>query len=194
MSDVESSDRKSSVGKEEKKKFDVKKMSFYNPELLSKRKVIINTSTSKEMYSFPTTKRFDTKTRDDSSFFYNIPSSFNKRSTSFGFGAKLSFRDQSQYPGPGAYNHLGINKKGRYAISEMPNSQQNKFGSETRFKNQVAITETPGPSTYSPERMIKGNGIVYNSRYVTNLGKSMGQRLGKIGEKIITPGPGSMII
>jgi hypothetical protein len=191
MSDVESSNRKSSVGKEEKKQFDMKKMPFYNPELLSKRKVIINTSTSKEMYSFPTTKRFDTNARDDSSFFYNIPSSFNKRSTSFGFGAKLTFRDQYQYPGPGAYNHLGINKKGRYAVSEMPNSQQNKFGNETRFKNQVAITETPGPSSYSPERMIKGNGIIYNSRYATNLGKSMGQRLGKIGEKIITPGPGS---
>jgi hypothetical protein len=191
MSDLESKDRKSSIKKEEKRHFDIKKLSYYNPELISKRKVIINTSTSKEMYSFPTTKRFEIKTRDDSSFFYNIPSTLNKRSTSFGYGTKVAFRDRNQYPGPGTYKHISLNKKGSYAISELPNSQQNKFGSEARFKNQIAITETPAPNAYNPERMIKGNGIVYNSRYVTNLGKSMGQRLGRIGEKIITPGHGS---
>ena len=191
MSDVESSGKKSTQGGEEKKTFDIKKQPFYNPELLSKRKVIINTSTSKEMYSFPAAKRFETSMRDDSSFFYNIPSSLTKRSTSFGLGTKVTFRDRYQYPGPGAYNSFGINMKGRYAVSDLPNSQQNKFGDEVRFKNQVPATETPGPSSYSPERLIKGNGIVYNSRYVTNLGKSMGQRLKIIGEKLITPGPGS---
>ena len=191
MSDVESSGKKSTQGGEEKKTFDIKKQPFYNPELLSKRKVIINTSTSKEMYSFPAAKRFETSMRDDSSFFYNIPSTLTKRSTSFGLGTKVTFRDRYQYPGPGAYNSFGINMKGRYAVSDLPNSQQNKFGDEVRFKNQVPATETPGPSSYSPERLIKGNGIVYNSRYVTNLGKSMGQRLKIIGEKLITPGPGS---
>ena len=183
--------RKSSPKKEETKNFDIKKMPFYNPELLSKRKVIINTSTSKEMYSFPTTKRFEKNSKDDSSFFYNIPSSFNKRSTSFGFGKKVIFSDKYQYPGPGTYNHLGINTKGRYAISDLPNTQQNKFGNEERFKKLKIAADTPAPNSYYPESMTKGNGIIYNSKYITNLGKSMGQRLTTIGEKIITPGPGS---
>ena len=39
--------------------------------------------------------------------------------------------------------------------------------------------------------MIKGNGVVYNSRYSSNLGKSMGLKLGQIGQSIVTPGPGS---
>ena len=178
--------------REESKNFDMRKMAFYNPELITKRKVIINTSTSKQMYSFPTTKRFTESTRDDSSFYYNIRTPFNKRSTSFGYGKKLSFSDNNQYPGPGSYpNFPNINTKGRYALSELPNTQQNKFGNEERFRSQTIANEYPGPSQYHPESMTKGNGIIYNSRYRSNLGKSMGQRLEKIGQNIVTPGPGS---
>ena len=178
--------------KEERKNFDMKKMSFYNPELISKRKVIINTSTSKQMYSFPTTKRFADVIRDDSTFFYNIRTPFNKRTTTFGYGSKEIFTDSNHYPGPGSYNNLPyLNKKGRYAISELPNSQQNKFAIEERFKNKTLVNESPSPHSYSPESMTKGSGIIYNSRYKSNLGWSMGKKLGKIGEKLITPGPGA---
>ena len=178
--------------KEETKNFNMKKMPFYNPELISKRKVIINTSTSKQMYSFPTSKRFNDYIKDESSFFYNIRTPFTKRSTSFGYGTKVVFSDTNKYPGPGSYNNLPyINSKGRYANSELPNTQQNKFGNELRFKSQTITNENPSPNSYNPETMIKGSGIIYNSRYKSNLGKSMGSRLGLIGEKLITPGPGS---
>ena len=178
--------------KEERKYFSIKKTPFYNPELISKRKVIINTSTSKQMYSFPTSKRFNDYVKDESSFFYNIRTPFTKRSTSFGYGTKVVFSDTNKYPGPGSYNNLPyINSKGRYANSELPNSQQNKFGNELRFKSKTITNETPSPNSYSPETMIKGSGIIYNSRYKSNLGKSMGSRLGLISEKLITPGPGS---
>ena len=194
MSSIES-DTRSGSGKKntsERKHFNMKKMAFYNPELISKRKVIINTSTSKEMYSFPTTKRFPDFSRDDSTFFYDIPTTISKRSTSLGYGRKVVFSDHNKYPGPGTYDQLlKINKKGRYVISELPNSQQNAFTSEKRFRNYTINSETPAPNAYYPESMIKGTGIVYNSRYKTKLGKSMGQRLKKIGEKLITPGPGS---
>ena len=178
--------------KEETKNFNMKKMPFYNPELISKRKVIINTSTSKQMYSFPTSKRFNDYVKDESSFFYNIRTPFTKRSTSFGYGTKVVFSDTNKYPGPGSYNNLPyMNSKGSYANSELPNSQQNKFGNELRFKSKTITNETPSPNSYSPETMIKGSGIIYNSRYKSNLGKSMGSKLGLIGEKLITPGPGS---
>ena len=185
-------EKDNSSKKEETKNFSMKKMPFYNPELISKRKVIINTSTSKQMYSFPTSKRFSDYVKDESSFFYNIRTPFTKRSTSFGYGTKVVFSDSNKYPGPGSYNNLPyINSKGRYANSELPNSQQNKFGNELRFKNKTITNETPSPNSYSPETMIKGSGIIYNSRYKSNLGKSMGSRLGLISEKLITPGPGS---
>ena len=177
--------------KEESKNLSIKNSSIYNPELLSKRNVIINTSTSKAMYSFSTAKRFKPSLRDESQFFYNIPNAMSKRGTSIGYGTKISFSNQIQSPGPGAYNYLKINIKGRYPKSDFPNSPQSKFGSAIRFRNQKIISDTPGPSTYHLESMIKGNGVIYNSRYNSNLGKSMGLKLGHVGQSIITPGPGS---
>ena len=93
--------KNNSSKKEEKKNFSMEKKPFYNPELISKRKVIINTSTSKQMYSFPTSKRFNDYVKDESSFFYNIRTPFTKRSTSFGYGSKVVFSDSNKYPGPG---------------------------------------------------------------------------------------------
>ena len=177
--------------KEESKNLSIKDPSIYNPELLSKRKVIINTSTSKAMYSFPTAKRFKPSLRDDSSFFYNISKGLSKRGTSIGYGTKISFSNLSQSPGPGAYNFMKFNNKGRYPRSEYPNSPQSKFGSAIRFRNDKIISDTPAPNSYNLESMIKGNGVVYNSRYSSNLGKSMGLKLERTGQSIVTPGPGS---
>ncbi len=187
--DSASRSKNSSPKKDKKKKFDMKNMPFYNPELISKRKVIINTSTSKEMYSFPTTKRFGDFTKDNSNFFYNIPSSFSKRYTSFGYGNKNVFNGTAQSPGPGSYSHIQTNDRGRYVVSEIPNTRQTKFSRAQRFKDSAFREESPSPASYSPESMIKGNGKIYNSRYVSKLGKSFGKRLEKIGEKIVTPGP-----
>ena len=39
--------------------------------------------------------------------------------------------------------------------------------------------------------MIKGNGIVYNNKHSSNLGKTIGMRFNTLG-KNITPGPGHM--
>ena len=188
---------KKSVSQTPSKKEDSKNIStkkdniLYNPELLSKRKVIINTSTSKEMFSFPTAKRFKNSTRDDSQFFYNIPTGVSHRATSFGYGTKITFDSKNISPGPGTYNYLMLNLKGRYAKSDFPNSPQSKFGSAIRFKNEKVISDTPAPNTYNIKPMINGSGIIYNSRYNSNLGKSMGLKLGTIGQNIITPGPGS---
>ena len=177
--------------KEDSKNLSIKDSSLYNPELLSKRNVIINTSTSKAMYSFPTARRFNPTLHDESQFFYNISRGLGKRGTSLGYGTKISFSNQNQSPGPGAYNYLKLNIKGRYPKSDFPNSPQSKFGSAIRFRTERVISDTPGPSTYHLESMIKGNGVIYNSRYNSNLGKSMGQKLGHIGQSIISPGPGS---
>ena len=190
--DAKKSVSQASSKKEESKNLSTKKDNIlYNPELLSKRKVIINTSTSKEMYSFSTAKRFQKSIRDDSPFFYNIPTSISHRGTSIGYGSKISFSSKNQSPGPGAYNYLKINLKGRYAKSDFPNSPQSKFGSSIRFKKEKVFSDTPAPNTYYLESMIKGNGIIYNSRYNSNHGKTMGQKLGTIGQSIVSPGPGS---
>ena len=82
-----------------------------------------------------------------------------------------------------------LNKSGKYPSSLLSNSILNQFGKEIRFKTSKE-NATPGPDAYRPESMIKGNGIVYNSRYHTNLGKTIGLKLNDLN-KSVTPGPGA---
>ena len=238
-----------------------------NPELITKCHVIINSSTSKARYQFGKAQRFHPMKRDNSSFFYNLPSVSNNRSTSIGYGSKTNFvpstngrslniynvprefdlnaknngspkytfgygrdvcrvpktKDEkmtpgpSSYspykkfgenglhysmsfrynhpnpnfnnPGPGSYKYQQLNKEGKYGTSVLRNSPLSKFPKAERFKYNY--NKNPGPGSYKDENLMKGNGVVYNSKFTTNLGKTMGMRLSKIGEKLITPGPGA---
>ena len=49
----------------------------------------------------------------------------------------------------------------------------------------------PGPGSYNFENLIKGNGVVYNSKFLSNNGKTIGKKLKWIKDKLITPGPGA---
>ncbi len=240
---------------------------LFNPELITKRNVIINSSTSKAMYQFSKAERFGSMKKDNSSFFYNLPSVANNRSTSIGYGGRNSFipsrkgksdniynvprefdlnaknngspkytfgygrdvcrkpmtKDEkstpgpSSYspykkfgenalhysmsyrynqpnpnynnPGPGAYKYQQLNKEGKYGTSELRNSPLSKFPQAKRFIYNY--NKNPGPGAYKEENLIKGNGVVYNSKFSNNLGRTMGIKFSKIGEKLITPGPGA---
>ena len=237
-----------------------------NDDLLYKSKVIINDSTAKAMYSFPLSRRFKKSEIDNSSFFYDIPSTLSKRSASIGYGNKsnillsrrgksdniynlpmsfniyeqngppkysfgfgrdicrkpkcldsrktpgpsnyfpykkfgqnakkfsMSFRykykkDPDNFPGPGTYEFPEINNRGIYSSSVMRNSQSNKFAKMKRF--YYYDWNYPGPGAYNIENMIKGNGVVYNSKCISNNGKSFGQKLKMIKDPLVTPGPGA---
>ena len=84
---------------------------------------------------------------------------------------------------------MNINLEGKYPSSMLSNSIQNKFSKEARFLN-LKDNGNPAPNAYKLESMIKGNGIVYNSRYSSNLGKSMSWRNNELS-KSDTPGPGA---
>ena len=84
---------------------------------------------------------------------------------------------------------MNINQKGKYPSSILSNSILNSFSKDIRFK-PVEENGNPGPNAYRLESMIKGNGIMYNSRYNSNLGKSMGIKLNDLN-KSTTPGPGA---
>jgi hypothetical protein len=240
---------------------------LFNPDVIEKRKVIINTSTSKAMYLFPKAERFHNSKIDNSSFFYNLPSVANNRSASIGFGTKTNFvpsingrstniydiprefdlnsknngspkysfglgrdvcrkplakdekstpgpttyspykkfgvngihysmsfrfnRPNPNYnnPGPGSYKFQQLNVKGKYDTSVLRNSPVIKFPEAKRFKYNY--NNNPGPGAYKDENLMKGTGVVFNSKFGTNLGKTMGSKLANIGEKLITPGPGA---
>ena len=77
----------------------------------------------------------------------------------------------------------------KFSMIPDKNSIMNKFGSEIRFR-KIGRNDNPAPNNYYPESMSKGNGIIYNSRYNTSLGKTMGARLNELS-KSATPGPGA---
>ena len=240
---------------------------LFNPELLTKRSVIINTSTSKAMYAFSRAPRFHSISKDNSTFLYNLPDVANRNGTSIGYGKKTNFvpstlgRSQNIYniprefdlnsgyngspkytfglsrdacripqtrdennspapnsynpykkfgenglkysmsfryggstrnynnPGPGSYKFQQLNLEGKYGTSALRNYPPIKFPTAKRFNYNE--NSNPGPGAYHEESLIKGNGVVYNSKYSNSLGKSMGQKLAKIGEKLVTPGPGA---
>ena len=235
-------------------------------DLLYKSKVIINDSTSKAMYSFPLARRFTKFEVDNSSFFYDIPTTLSKRGASIGYGKKsnitlsrkgksdniynlpmgfditdkngtpkytfgfgrdicrkpkcldekktpgpsnyfpyknfgdggshysMSFRykykkEPDNYPGPGTYEFQEFNNRGIYSSSGLRNSQSNKFSKTKRFAYHD--WRYPGPGTYNTENLIKGNGIVYNSKLLSNNPKTIGKKLKWIKDPLITPGPGA---
>ena len=49
----------------------------------------------------------------------------------------------------------------------------------------------PGPGTYNFENLLKGNGVIYNSKFLSNNAKTFGKKLKWIRDKLITPGPGA---
>ena len=77
------------ISKESTTKFD-HSQSLFNPELLSKRSVIINTSTSKAMYAFPRAPRFHSLSKDNSTFLYNLPDGKEGRAASFYYFERLT--------------------------------------------------------------------------------------------------------
>ena len=44
--------------------------------------------------------------------------------------------------------------------------------------------KNPWFGTYKNENLMKGNGVVYNSKFATNLDKTMGVKFSKIGVKL----------
>ena len=237
-------------------------------EVLTKGNVIINTSPSKQMYSFPRAERFPNRKKGFDCFGYNIPSMMDKRGTSIGYGSKVDFtkkksgrseqiyniprefdlsrsgspkytfglgrencylpgtkiknnpgpgnysttkpfgsdackfslfsrrnndNSKSNYPGPGSYGYIALKENGRYPVSSIENPPRIGFGIEQR-KFGGPNNKYPGPGAYRSQAFINGSGIIYNSNYRSNLGKSMGIKLGSFGGTTSTrnyPGPGS---
>ena len=249
---------------------------FYpDPQLLSKRKVAINTSTSKQMYKFGTQKRFYSFKKPYDAFLYNLPSVRDRFTTTFGYGKKYDFTknllrnktdnyydiprefdlfryNAPQYsfgygrdvckkpeykigkptpgvgaynlrknfgsdalkfsifgrewanrkispshiitPGPGAYEEaLRTNTSGNYISSNYTNTWKINFGKGIdRFK--VKNNGVPAPGIYEMKTMFNKSGLMFTSKFHSNMAKSMGDRPNCFYagfKKDSSPGPGS---
>ena len=154
--------------------------SLFNPELLSKRSVIINTSTSKAMYGFSKAARFHPVSKDNSPFFYNLPSMASNRSTFIGYGKKTNFVPSTSGRSLNIYN---IPRE--FDLNSINNgSPKYTFGlgrESCRLPLSKDEKSTPGPSSYNPYKKFGENGLHF----------SMSFRYGVKGSNFDNPGPGS---
>lgn len=118
-----------------------------DPQLLAKEKIVINTSVSKQMYSFSKANRFCAWGRKEADMLYDLPSTLDKRATSLGKGNKSDFTAESRKKTQAIYNiprEFDLKRK---------NSPQYTFGlgrNECRNLVMMKRDNYPSPNTYNP--------------------------------------------
>lgn len=156
---------------------------YLDPQLLSKRKVGINTSTSKQMYKFGKERRFCSYKKPYDAFFYNLPSMKDRFTTTFGYGNKFDFtknvmRDKSHsyYNVPREFD---INRK---------NTPQYSFGKGRDIckKPELKIGSfTPGVGSYNIRKELGEDALKFSL-----FGREWDHRRISPSNSLVTPGPG----
>lgn len=125
-------------------------------DLEYKSKVIINDSTSKAMYSFPSAKRFSTFSLDNSTFLYNIPGTLSKRATSIGYGKKSNIL----FPRMGKTDTI-YNIPNEFDAKRRDGTPKYTFGMGRDICRKPKCLDegkTPGPGNYFPYKSFGQNG------------------------------------
>ena len=129
---------------------------------------------------------------------YNIEKPLGYNSLKFSiFGRDWSKKDENRhkrnFPGPNHYNQkLIINGNGRYPISTFSNTHGSTFSNAERFKSK--FNNNPGPGTYENKIVFNGTGFYFDTKYGSNVAKTMHDRPPQFYRKNKdngTPGPGS---
>ena len=115
---------------------------------------------------------------------------FGKNAVKYSMSFRYKYKkDPDNFPGPGSYELPLFNKQGIYCNSNFKNIQGTKFAKTKRFPDKDL--KIPGPGAYNCENLIKGDGVIYNSKFISQKAKTIGKKLKWIKDKFITPGPGA---
>ena len=156
---------------------------YHDPQLLTKRKVIINTSTSKQMFKFGNEKRFMNYAKPYDAFFYDLPSVKDTFTTSLGKGQKYDF-----------YKNVMRNKTHNYY--DIPrefdlkrrNTPQYSFGKgrDVCKKPEFNVVKaTPGVGSYNIRKNLGDDALKFSI-----FGREWVHRKISPSNAFITPGPG----
>ena len=177
--------------KNKKDKFNFKTISaecqgskyYLDPQLISKRKVGINTSTSKQMYKFNKAIRFKSYKKPYDALYYDLPSVKDRFTTTFGYGKKFDFsknvlkgKTDSYYDIPREFD---LRRK---------NSPQFSFGKgrDLCIMPQFKIKkETPGVGAYELRKDFGKDALKFSI-----FGREWDHRKISPMNAFITPGPG----
>ena len=144
----------------------------------------LNHSISKQMYTFPKSKRFSNglKSCSSTTFYYNLPKVASMRATSLGFGTKSDFTKAKNYNPPfyhihrlfdyndgsphysfGVSRHLNRSSDispgpGKYNTSKPFGSDAPKYSIEKKYPviSYSILENVPGPGTYNNGSKIFG--------------------------------------
>ena len=156
---------------------------YNDPQLLTKRKVGINNSTSKQMYKFGSQKRFSSFAKPYDAFFYDIPVMKDNFTTTFGYGKKydvfkniMSGKSHTYYDIPREFE---IKRR---------NTPQYSFGKGRDICKRYEIDndkKTPGPGTYNLREPLGKSALKFSI-----FGREWDSRKISPSHAAITPGPG----
>ena len=189
MSQISKGSSKSSKNKKEKLKYKtltnecLGSKYYLDPQLITKRRVGINTSTSKQMYKFSKAIRFPSHKKPYDAFYYDLPSVKDRFTTTFGYGTKYDFaknvlkgKTDSYYDIPREFD---VKRK---------NTPQYSFGRgrDLCIMPQFKIDKnTPGVGTYELRKEFGKDALKFSI-----FGREWDHRKKSPMNAFITPGPG----
>ena len=122
---------------------------------------------------------------------YNTSKPFGSDAPKYSIEKKypvISYSILENVPGPGTYNN-GSKIFGKYVLSNIKNSSSVGFTHEKRFRQHLDVT--PGPNAYKLENLINGKGTIFDSRFKSNLGRTIFFKKKDYFNVNDTPGPGA---
>ena len=134
-----------------------------NSDILYKPRIIINNSSSKAMYSFPTARRFPKEEEDYSTFFFEKPSTLNQRKAFIGYGNRSTIllnrsgKTDMYYDLPPSIN--------AYSKDGCPKYTFGFSRAVCRVPVSLDQRKTPGPSSYFPYEKFGNNGAKYSMSF-----------------------------
>ena len=134
-----------------------------NSDILYKPRIIINNSSSKAMYSFPTARSFPKEEEDYSTFFFEKPSTLNQRKAFIGYGNRSTIllnrsgKTDMYYDLPPSIN--------AYAKDGCPKYTFGFSRAVCRAPLCLDQRKTPGPSSYFPYEKFGKNGAKYSMSF-----------------------------
>ena len=155
---------------------------YRDPQLLTKRKVIINNSTSKQMYKFGREKRFMNYAKPWDAFFYDLPSVKGNFTTSLGIGKKYDFFKNIMRGKTHSYYDIP-----REFDLKRRNSPQYSFvkGRDVCKKPEFNVSKpTPGVGTYNLRKNLGEDALKFSI-----FGREWVNRKISPSNSLITPGP-----
>lgn len=189
MSQSEKQMSKSQKGKNGKQKFNTLynecqgSRYYFDPQLITKRRVGINTSTSKQMYKFSKAIRFPSFKKPYDALFYNLPSVKDRFTTTFGYGKKFDFSKNVLKGKTDSYYDIP-----REFDLKRKNSPQYSFGKgrDLCIMPEFKIDkDTPGVGTYELRKDLGKDALKFSI-----FGREWDHRKISPMNAFITPGPG----